>query len=192
MSIFKISEFKKYLRPVRPNLFDAKLVLNARVSEELGQIQSNGTETFSFRCETAEFPGKTLDVVEDPGGGGPSLRLGQNMSYADITITIICSEDMRERALFENWMQYIVGIPGSGGNFTGGIVQYHENYALDNLLVVSQYNPQGTKLFSYTMTDVFPTSLSPMTASWEETNTYQRFQVTMAYRYHTFENSVSS
>ena len=38
--------------------------------------------------------------------------------------------------------------------------------------------------------DIYPIALTPMNATWEETNTYQRFGVTLAYRYHTFKEYV--
>jgi len=44
----------------------------------------------------------------------------------------------------------------------------------------------GNKLISYQLNDVYPTVISPMNATWEEVNSYQRFGVTLFYRYYKF------
>ena len=52
---------------------------------------------------------------------------------------------------------------------------------------MEQLDESGQSLISYTLHDIYPTALTPMNAQWEETNTYQRFGVTLAYRYYTYE-----
>ena len=78
-------------------------------------------------------------------------------------------------------------IIGRGGRKNAGLLSYYEEYALGVTLNVNQLNETGKSLISYTLKDIYPTALTPMNATWEETNTYQRFGVTLAYRYHTYE-----
>ena len=185
---FKISDFKSKIGTlVRPNLFDAKIIGSTKVVGGLdGTLgtTNNITETFSFRCEKAELPGRTLATAEDAVGGGPSLKLPYDVTYNDITLSIICSADMKERKFFEEWMDRIIG---RGGRTNAGLVSYYSDYALGVSLKVEQLNEAGTTLIAYTLQDIYPTALTPMNASWDETNTYQRFGVTLAYRYHTYE-----
>ena len=82
-------------------------------------------------------------------------------------------------------MDRIIGRGGSSNS--GGLVSYYSDYALGVKLKVAQLDETGKTLISYTLNDIYPTALTPMNASWEETNTYQRFGVTLAYRYHTYE-----
>ena len=184
---FKISDFKSKIGTlVRPNLFDAKIFGSTKVVGGLdGTLgtKNNITETFSFRCEKAELPGRTLATAEDAVGGGPSLKLPYDVTYNDITLSIICSADMKERKFFEEWMDRIIG---RGGRTNAGLVSYYSDYALGVSLKVEQLNEAGTTLIAYTLQDIYPTALTPMNAAWEETNTYQRFGVTLAYRYHTY------
>jgi hypothetical protein len=183
---FKISEFKTSIgNLVRPNLFNATL---SGYSKIVGGTDS-GTfpdiaNTFKFRCEKAELPGRTLATSEDAVGGGPSLKLPYDVTYNDMTLSIICSTDMKEREFFEIWMDKIIG---RGGRENAGLVSYYSDYALGVSLKVDQLDEAGRTLISYTLNDIYPTALTPMNASWEETNTYQRFGVTLAYRYHTYE-----
>ena len=106
------------------------------------------------------------------------------MTYNDIQLSIICSTDMLERKFFEQWMDFIVkpGNPTNAGN--AGTIAYYSDYAKGNILKVSQLNDSGTEILTYTCYDVYPIALTPMNATWEENNTYQRFGVTLCYRYH--------
>ena len=138
--------------------------------------------TFQFRCERAELPGRTIATSEDMGSG-PTIKLGYDMTYNDIQLSIICATDMKERKFFEKWMDYIIK---PWGTLDAGTVAYYSDYALGNTLFVSQLDDTGKTILTYQCTDVYPIALTPMNATWEETNTYQRFGVTLAYRHHTF------
>jgi hypothetical protein len=182
---FSISNFKTAIgKPVRPNLFSATLSGYNKIVGGLTGTLPNIDSTFNFRCEKAELPGRTLATTEDAVGGGPSLKLPYDVTYNDMTLSIICSPDMAEREFFEGWMDRIIG---RGGLSNAGLVSYYSDYALGVTLKVSQLDEAGKTLISYTLNDIYPTALTPMNASWEETNTYQRFGVTLAYRYHTYE-----
>ena len=181
---FKISDFKTSIgNLVRPNLFNATLLGYTKVAGGLDKTLINIDNTFKFRCEKAELPGRTLATAEDVVGGGPALKLPYDVTYNDISLSIICSADMIERKFFEEWMDRIIG---RGGRTNAGLVSYYSDYALGVSLKVEQLNEAGTTLIAYTLQDIYPTALTPMNAAWEENNTYQRFGVTLAYRYHTY------
>jgi len=182
---FSLSKFRAGVgRLVRPNLFNATLVGYNKIQGGLSGSLPDIKDTFSFRCEKAELPGRTLATADDAVGGGPALKLPYDVTYNDITLSIICSDDMVEREFFEQWIDRIIG---RGGRSNAGLVSYYSDYALGVSLIVDQLNEQNKILFRYTLKDIYPTALTPMNATWEETNTYQRFGVTLAYRYHTYE-----
>lgn len=181
---FKISDFKSKIGSLaRPNLFDAYLTGYTKVTGSLDGTLENIDDTFSFRCEKAELPGRTMATLDDNVGGGPAMKLPYDVTYADIQLSIICSTDMKERAFFENWMDRIVA---PGRTSAAGLVSYYSDYAKGVNLVVSQLDEFRNTLMTYEMRDVFPTAITPMNALWEETNTYQRFGVTLAYRYYRY------
>jgi len=170
---FKISDFKTSVgKLARPNLFRAKIYGPSEVNTLIPE--------FSFRCEKAEFPGKSVATVDDPGGGGTTLKLPYDVTYNDIILSIICSADFAERIFFENWINYIVRPAGNGG----GLIRYHSDYARGKSLIVEQLDEQDTVLRTWTMEDIYPIAISPMNALWEELNTYQRFEVTLTYRHY--------
>jgi hypothetical protein len=181
---FKISQFKNAIKGVaRPNYFDASLSGYTKVvGLKTGSLE-NIDDTFAFRCERAEFPGRTLATADDAVGGGPAMKLPYDVTYNDIQLSIICSEDMKERVFFENWIDRIVG---RGYTQNAGLIAYYSDYALGVSLLVRQLDSDGKLLLAYELQDCYPIAVSPMNATWEETNTYQRFTVTMAYRYHVY------
>lgn len=216
--MFSISEFKSRYAPVRPNQFFAEITLPQTIQNLInGRSKTSGgatlygsardgdgvadwfrsnnfangnlNDTFKFRCEAAELPGKTIATVDDTSYGA-TVKYAYDTTYNDINLTIMASEDMRERAYFEIWMDNIVFTPHKNRNIndiTGGLIRYYDEYAVGGKLNIYQVNDRGVQLVKYTCENVFPLALSPMTASWEENDTYQRFTVTMSYRYHTVD-----
>ena len=97
---------------------------------------------------------------------------------------------MKERVFFESWIDSIVGGAGLTNKVpVGGLVSYFDNYARDITLTVSQLDEAGKTLIKYTMNDVYPITISPMNATWEEVNSYQRFGVTFFYRHYSFSKT---
>jgi hypothetical protein len=175
---FKISDFKARIgKLARPNYFRAKLINGPTV------VGVNIADTFSFRCEKAEFPGKSVATVDDPGGGGTTLKLPYDVTYNDITLSIICSADMKERIYFDEWIDSIVRPAGEGG----GLIKYHTEYAKGRSLQVEQLDEQNNVLLTWILKDTYPIAISAMNAVWDELNTYQRFEVTMTYRYYELD-----
>lgn len=181
----KLSEFKASIGNVaRPNLYLAKLTGWRNIQGFKNMTEVNIDDTFSFRCETAEHPGRIITTSDDMTMGGAPVKMGADIMYADINLTIICSEDMKERYFFETWIDNIIG---PIGNREAGLVNYYSKYAMNTTLEVSALNSANKELYKSTMSYIYPTTLSPMSASWEDVNTYQRFQVTMNYRFYTVE-----
>lgn len=173
----------------RPNNFTVQLFLaSTGVTGITGSSNimpgiSSIKDTFEFRCEKAELPGRTVATTDD-SMSGTTLKLPYDMTYNDIQLSIICSTDMLERKFFEQWMDFIVKPGRPGGEGLAGTIAYYSDYAKGNKLKVSQLNDSGTSILAYTCHDVYPIALTPMNATWEENNTYQRFGVTLCYRYH--------
>jgi len=189
---FSISTFKTAIgKPVRPNLFRAILrgwEDNEVLAGTLAQYNVSDIDDFVFRCEKAELPGRSIATSDDTGGGGPALKLPYDVTYNDMQLSIICSADMKERAFFESWIDSIVGPAGeANGASVGGLVSYFQDYARGVTLEVQQLDEAGNVLISYQLNDVYPTVISPMNATWEEVNSYQRFGVTLFYRYYKFK-----
>ena len=174
----RISDLRSSLGSVvRPNNFLVSLSLSLVVTEALkGTLSYDDISTsFSLRCEKAELPGRTIATSDDMSIG-TSLKLPYDMTYNDIQLSIICASDMKERRFFETWMRYVVN--------RNGTVAFYSDYAKGNTLTVSQLDDDGTSKLTYQCRDIYPIAITPMNATWEENNTYQRFGVTLCYRFY--------
>lgn len=208
--MFSLSRFKENVKVVRPNLFFAEVdfptSLAAKIRQKSTSIRGSAViganqivspwlnsldgydlnKTFRFRCEATELPGRTV-ATADEQSHGPSIKHAYETTYADVNLQIIASEDMRERAFFEIWIENIVNntsFDQTGTYFgTGGLSQYYDDYARGQVRLY-QLNDQNKQLARYTLYNAFPIQISPMNLTWEETNTYQRFAITMTYRFH--------
>lgn len=181
-SSFNISNFISNVGKVaRPNLFKIKFIRFPSMLLSAG-LNITDLSEFEFRCERAELPGRSIATVDEITSAGPTVKLPYDMTYNDTQLTFICSEDMKERILFEFWMSNIVA---DYGEF-GGLVRYYDEFATDSQLEISQLNEKAETIAQYVLYGAFPIQLSPMNLAWEENNTYQRFNVTLAYRYHKF------
>ena len=184
---YSISNLRSKLGTLaRPNNFKVSLILaSTGVSGADIDIMpgiSSIKDTFEFRCEKAELPGRTVATTDD-SMSGTTLKLPYDMTYNDIQLSIICSTDMLERKFFEQWMDFIVK-PGKLSRPNAGTIAYYSDYAKGNKLKVWQLDDSGKSILAYTCHDVYPIAMTPMNATWEENNTYQRFGVTLSYRYH--------
>lgn len=215
--MFSISKFRQNVSVVRPNLFFAEVdfppALIAKINAKqpvAGSAYVNNrsstwydslltgdlNSTFRFRCEATELPGRTV-ATADEQSFGPAIKHAYETTYSDINLQIIASADMRERAFFEIWVENIV----TNTNFdadnaysgSGGLSKYYDDYARGQVRLY-QLSDRRMTLARYVLYNAFPIQISPMNLTWEETNTYQRFAVTMTYRFHIvdFDNVTKS
>ncbi len=186
--MFSIAQFKNNVKLVRPNLFYVEIFpppFLADYGASYGLLSYGDAVKFSYRCEAAEMPGRTV-ATYDEQTYGPAIKFAYDITYNDITLQIIASEDMNERKVFERWMDKMVTPVSSRNMYSGGLAKYYNDYSASRLRI-KQLNDSGAVISSSTLYNAYPIQLSPMNLSWEETNTYQRFAVTMTYRYYTAE-----
>lgn len=177
--MFSITKFKASTKNLRSNQFFVEVfgVPNTVVG------YNNINSTLGMRCESTEFPGRSIATSDDISFG-PTVKLAYDMTYADINLGIMSSEDMSERKLFEEWMNAIVTPSRTSG---GGHIKYYEDYASSAKVVIYQINEQNTQIAKCTCYGAFPVSIGPINLAWDENDTYQRFAVTIAYRYHEID-----
>lgn len=207
--MFSVSRFKSNFTPVRPNLFFAEVdfpsFIRTAVANKESTLQGsamlggskrpwfnsmasdNINNTFRFRCEATELPGRTVSTSDDQAYG-PTTKYAYETSYADITMQIMCSEDMRERMMFEIWIENIINQTNltAGNSSLAGLSKYYDNYASGSVRIY-QVSDSKKQLARYTLYNAYPIQISPMNLTWEEQNTYQRFSITMTYRYHVVD-----
>lgn len=67
---------------------------------------SDTMDRLKFLCEAAELPGKTI-MTNDAKIYGPSYKVATGTVFNEITLTFLCSNDMREKLQFDLWMNSV-------------------------------------------------------------------------------------
>ena len=143
-------------------------------------------------CEAAEFPGKTISTTED-ALAGPSFTMPYDTVYNNVTLTFLARKKMYERAFFDLWMEGIIGTgtpqndSASGINirFRAGEINYYDD--IHAPIEIFQLDEKSNQVARTLLAEAYPIALSSMNLNWDERDTYQRFTVTFAYRYHNVD-----
>ena len=126
----------------------------------------------TFLCETAELPGRALNV-QDYRYYGPNFKMPSQSAYTDINLTLYVRSFMRDKMVFDNWLEYIN--PKTTYDF-----RFRNEYSTD--LEIFQYEERDSTRHSYkvTLQKAYPINVNPMPLAWAEDNIH-RLQVTFCY-----------
>jgi hypothetical protein len=139
------------------------------------------------RTDTIDLPGRSLMTAEHKFTNyGPINKVAYGgQTYGDITMSIILSEDMREKEYFEIWQNSMVNT----GAFDTGVVpqnalsKFNTKYFDDYIgtVVIRQYGSAGELRSIYTLNEAYPLIINPISMSWAD-DAVAKMSVTMAYR----------
>lgn len=141
----------------------------------------------SFKCESAELPGRTFSLV-DQKTYGPIEQYPIQNAYNKCALTFICSGSMEEKIYFDDWMDvisysrpsYSDKTPPASVNVKFDFA-YKSSYVVD--VVINQYDLTGHIVYRAVLVDAFPVDCHAIPLSWAQTNDYSKLMVTFAYRY---------
>lgn len=154
------SSFRKEL--ARPNRFD--VVLTAPT------ILWSTPKLLSYRCESAQLPGRTFATTEQKTYG-PIEKFPYLTTYNDLDLTFIVTDDMEEKYIFDSWLERIN--PTRTNNFA-----YKSDYS--TLITVNQYNLENKLTYSADFLDAYPISINQLDLDWSSDG-YHKLTVTFAY-----------
>jgi len=139
------------------------------------------------RTDTIDLPGRSLMTAEHKFTNyGPLNKVPYGgQTYGDLTMSVILSEDMREKEYFEIWQNSIVNT----GAFDLGVFpqnalsKFNTKYFDDYLgtVTIRQYGSAGELRSIYTLNETYPIIINPISMSWAE-DAVAKLSVTMAYR----------
>lgn len=125
------------------------------------------SEFLSIKCQSADLPGKTLNL-EERKDYVTSSKHPIGVSFEELTLTFICSHDMKERKYFDAWMDLILGTKGEGDKLSIPYIpkaSYYDEYVSDKI-VVNLYTGRGDKSCRFYFRKIFPTTLAKQEVSW--------------------------
>ena len=173
-----IDDFKSKLvgGGARPNLFEARLAFPGALNED------SATEKARFMVKAANLPASNINVIDVPFRGR-NLKIAGDRTFDVWTITIINDTDFQIRNAFERWMNAINKHDNATGEVTPGDYQtdmYVDQIGRSPLGSVGKLDPTDQPLpilRSYKFHGTFPTNVSAIELSYDQTDSIEEFTV---------------
>ena len=157
------SSFNKDL--ARTNRFDVNIPVPLTLIPYVTSAKS-----LTYRCETAQLPGRTFATTEQRTYG-PIEKYPYLNTYNDIDLTFIVDDDMQQKILFDAWLNYINPLYNNN-------MRYKSDYS--TILKINQYDVTGELTYSINLYDAFPISMNQLDLDWGSDG-YHKLNVTFAY-----------
>ena len=181
-----LADFKSKLvgGGARPNLFEVSIP----ALPEAAQASIND-ETFKFLCKASNLPASNIAEVVVPFRGR-NFKVAGDRTVDRWTVTVINDENFEFRSVFEQWANGL----GKLDNGTGATqpASYMTNAYVRQL--GRGDSPSATTngsnmvtLREYKFVDIWPSSVSEISVSYDEGNAIEQFDVT--FQVQTFEVS---
>lgn len=141
-----------------------------------------------YRADATELPGRSITTLEHSFNNyGPINKIAYGQAYADIAVSFVLSEDLREKEYFEIWQDQMVntgafnpsGVARERSAMNSYNVRYFDNYS--RTIVIRQYGAAGNLRSIHTLNEAYPIIINPIAMSWGE-ESIMRMNVTFAYR----------
>ena len=160
-----VSSFKQDLS--RPNRYDILIPIPAILSP----MYLSTAKNLSLRCESTTLPGRAFATTERKFGSSPVQKIPYQPVYTDVSMTFIVGGDMKERLLFDQWMEIIN--PSSTYNFN-----YRSDYVSD--IGIIQYDLQNNVTYRSVLIDAYPLEVNQLDLDWSNDG-YHKLNVVFAY-----------
>jgi hypothetical protein len=156
----RIEDFKSALKNgYRPNLYQMEVI--------------GMPEKFVFLCKATQLPGKNIGIVEAPYLG-MKAKIAGDVTYEDLSVTVIMDTDFAVRTAIEQWMQTIKANEAALGLDTALYKRIGTVIALDN---------DNNEIAEYQFIGMWPSSIAPVDLSYETNDTLAEYVITFTYDY---------
>lgn len=181
-----LADFKSKLvgGGARPNLFEVSIP----ALPEAAQTSIND-ETFKFLCKASNLPASNIAEVVVPFRGR-NFKVAGDRTVDPWTVTVINDENFEFRSVFEQWANGL----GKLDNGTGATqpASYMTNAYVRQLgrgdtPSATTNGSNMVTLREYKFVDIWPSSVSEISVSYDEGNAIEQFDVT--FQVQTFEVS---
>ena len=184
-----ITGFKERLAGggARSNLFEVSIPSFPAPLQNLWRTGAgNEIDTFKFLCKTAALPASNVASIDVPFRGR-IMKVAGDRTFDPWTVTIINDEDFQLRTAFELWMNSIskldnnTGITNPTSYMTDAFVYQLGRGANQGRFSESNSDIDNgdaiPPLRTYKFYDIFPTNVSEISVSYDDSDTIQEFTV---------------
>lgn len=127
----------------------------------------------TYLCESTELPGRAFNTQEYRYYG-PNFKMPHQSAYTDINFTLYVRSFMRDKILFDDWLEFIN--PKTTYDF-----KFRTEYSTN--VNIWQFEESGSGLtpsYVATLRKAYPINVNAMPVAWAEDNIH-RLQVTFCY-----------
>lgn len=125
----------------------------------------------SILCQAVGMPGIQVATTELPIYG-PLMKMPYGLAYQDLTIQFICTNDLAQRRIFEEWRRLVV-------DPTTNYVNYYDRYVGNTW--IWKINQKGEYEYGVLVEEVYPVSIMEQELSYQN-NDWLRLTVQLSYR----------
>jgi hypothetical protein len=155
-------------------------------------FDTNVIEGLMYRVDTCDLPGRTMQTIDHRFlGTGPMSKVPYMAQYGDVSMSVIMSEDFREKEWFEIWHNMIQntgtfeqgGSDVLGGRYSNAQFnnKYHSSYI--GTVIIRQYGSAGELRSIHTLREAYPININPVTMNWGD-DAVAKMTVGFAFRYY--------
>lgn len=156
------------LGPAMSSLFSVDITLPAALGAAQEAYNSN---TLSILCQSASMPGTQFATADLPVYG-PPIKMPYGLIYQDLSLTFLCTNNMSQRKIFEEWRRIIV-------DPTSNYVNYYDTYV--GKIRVKKLSPAGKISHWIDYEEAYPLAILEQEMA-SGNNDWLKLTVIMAYR----------
>lgn len=172
----QLQKFRQLVQKVgiqRTNRYSVEIIIPPKLIEIMRKkYNQNVSERVSLMARETNIPGFSATANEIKVGAW--VYAAQEKNNADYSITFLCSGDMMEHNLFEEWRNLIFP--------SDHTVAFYDDYISEHVSVTLN-DLQNKKVKQVNITEAWPQTVTDVQASADATNGFSTFQVTFKYRY---------
>ena len=175
---FSLSTFQSALASggARPSLFDLT------VSDTPDGVTTGNFDNMKYLCRVSALPPLTITPIERQYFGR-TVKIPGDMTFGDLSTTIIQTEGGQERAELETWMQEI---NHTGTNTMNTDHVTSNGFAADVTLTQYGKDSEDGAIHTIDFFDAWPSSIGPIALSYDTASEIAQYDVTWTYNYYTF------
>jgi hypothetical protein len=159
-----------------------EVVLNLPRNIILSNRSRSSFDRLRFRCETAELPGRTIQTNNYKHlGYGLTSKMGYDVTYPDMSITMLCSSDLGEKSFFQAWQSSVIGNHSRNQETRPHqSLGYYDNYTAS--VGIIQYDETGKVSHTMALAEAYPIVINSVPLNWASEDLH-RLTVTFAYKH---------
>ena len=190
---FSVSDFSSQLNS-RDTAKQSHFTVRLFFPNELNTVNAMNVagRELQFRIDSAEVPGRSLQTLQTkPYGGGLTHKIPYDVTYPDVTITVICGGDLAEKSVFQDWQNLAIGKHATTGNYRNhDRIGYYDTFAR-NQVEILQYNQDGKPSSMTTLHQAYPITVNSLPLTWAGEDIH-RVTIQFAYLFYEYKSLINS